>query len=125
MVRRSEKVIGGSRLLEEQEMTGEIINNVRDDVGTGTLFSIRYLSALHTTRSESLEASSQEKVLHNLRHNTSETSALSHHFQSKCQQATSERAEHFAISTCQSPTVKTLHHEDRLMKGFLHCGRNC
>lgn len=53
IVRRSEKVIGGSRLLEEQEMTGEIINNVRDDVGTGTLFSIRYLSALHTTRSES------------------------------------------------------------------------
>ena len=38
-VRRSEKVMGRSTLLD-----------VHDNVGTGTIFSIRYFSAVHTTR---------------------------------------------------------------------------
>lgn len=45
-VRRSKKVMGRSTLLEEQEMTGETINDVHDNVGTGTIFSI------HTTRQQ-------------------------------------------------------------------------
>jgi hypothetical protein len=43
-VRRSEKVMNRSTLLEEQEMTGETINDVHDNMGTGTIFSV------HTTR---------------------------------------------------------------------------
>jgi hypothetical protein len=43
-VRRSEKVMDRSTLLEEQEMTGETINDVHDNVGTGTIFGV------HTTR---------------------------------------------------------------------------
>jgi hypothetical protein len=37
-------------LLEEQEMTGETMNDVHDNVGTGTIFSIRDFSPVHTTR---------------------------------------------------------------------------
>ena len=39
-VRRAEKAMGRSALLE-----------VHDNVGTGTIFSIRYFSAVHTTPS--------------------------------------------------------------------------
>jgi hypothetical protein len=42
-VRRSEKVVGRSTLLEEQETTGETINDVYHK-GTGTVVNI------HTTR---------------------------------------------------------------------------
>jgi hypothetical protein len=55
-------VIDESTLLEEQEVTGEIINGVRDNVGTSTIFSIRYLSASHTTCNESLEAVARESA---------------------------------------------------------------
>jgi hypothetical protein len=48
-VRMSEKVIGRSTLLKEQEMTGETINDVYGNVGTGTRFGIRYFSAVLTT----------------------------------------------------------------------------
>ena len=100
--------MGRSTLLEEQKMTGETINDVHDNVGTWhDIQHSLLLSRAYNPSARVLRLRRKGKVLRNLRHNTSETSTLSHCYQSKCQQATSERAEFFAV-----PALSKSHGKD-------------